>query len=460
MTTTVLASGTTPDDIQSLFWIVLVICVAPVLAWVTRSYVPAVVLLLAGGMLIGPSGLGLAVESGGVEMLGEIGLGLLFLLAGLELKPSALAGRRGAGAVGAWLTSVVLATGIGWVVTGRPETAIALGLLLTSTAIGTLLPILKGAGHDSTPVGQAVLSHGAVGELGPVLAMALLLGTRDIGSSAVAVALFGIAALFLFAIPRRLLFVPAMGRALEQGNTSTGQLVVRMVFLLLAAMMAVATVFDLDVVLGAFAAGMVLRSLMETYTRRQGAPTGEADVGGFAPGNRDLVRDLLGRLDTVGYSLFIPVFFVVSGMGISAGAVTAAPWLLLAAVASMLVIRGGVVWLTETWVHVGPGLTTARERARVGLYAATGLPIIVAVTDVAVGADLLRPDVANVLVAAGAVTVLVFPLVAELLHSPGGAAEAPGDAADSPDGAAEGAADAGQDTAGQDTAGQDTATHR
>ncbi|GLB63965.1 potassium transporter Kef [Dietzia sp. NCCP-2495] len=427
MTTTVLASGTTPADIQSLFWIVLVICVAPVLSWVTRSYVPAVVLLLAGGMLIGPSGLGLAVESGGVEMLGEIGLGLLFLLAGLELKPSALSGRRGAGAVGAWLTSVVLATGIGWAVTGRPETAIALGLLLTSTAIGTLLPILKGAGHDSTPVGQAVLSHGAVGELGPVLAMALLLGTRDIGSSAVAVALFGIAALFLFAVPRRLLFVPAMGRALAQGNTSTGQLVVRMVFLLLAAMMAVATVFDLGVVLGAFAAGMVLRSLMETYTRHQGDPTGDA-AGGGATGDRDLVDDLLGRLDTIGYSLFIPVFFVVSGMGISAGAVTAAPWLLLAAVATMLVIRGGIVWLAETWIHVSPGLTTARERARAGLYAATGLPIIVAVTDVAVGADLLRPDVANVLVAAGALTVLVFPLVAELLHSPDDAAEGPGSA--------------------------------
>ena len=411
MTTTLLASGASSTELLSLFWIVLVICLAPIVSWMTRSFIPAVVLLLAGGMLIGPTGLGLAETSGGIGMLSEIGLGLLFLLAGVELKPSSLSGRRGAGAGGAWLASVILATAIGWLITGRPDTAVAIGLLLTSTAIGTLLPILKGAGHDATPVGRAVLSHGAVGELGPVLAMALLLGTRDIGSSAVAVALFGIAALFLFAIPRRLLFVPAMGRALAHGNTSTGQLVVRMVFLLLAAMMAVAAVFGLDVVLGAFAAGMVLRSLTETYTSRR-------DDNPESP-TRDLVGDLLGRLDTVGYSLFIPVFFVVSGMGISPSAVAAAPWLLLAAVAIMLVIRGGGVWLAETWLHVHPDLTSNRDRARVGLYAATGLPIIVAVTDVAVGGDLMRAEEAAVLVAAGAVTVLLFPLLAELINAPG-----------------------------------------
>ena len=413
MTTTLLATATSSAELLSLFWIVLVICLAPVLSLMTRSFIPAVVLLLAGGMLIGPDGLGLAVESGGVAMLSEIGLGMLFLLAGLELKPDTLTGRRGAGATTTWLVSLVLATGVGYLVTDRWETAVAVGLLLTSTAIGTLLPILKGGGHDTTPVGGAVLTHGAVGELGPVLAMALLLGTRDIGSSAVAVGLFLIAALLLLAVPRRLLYIPAMGRALARGNTSTGQIVVRMVFLLLAAMMAVASVFGLDVVLGAFAAGMILRSLVEAYGRRL---TSTTDGSGGAP--RDLLHELLGRLDIIGYSLFIPVFFVVSGMGISVHAVAAAPWLLVAGVASMLILRGGGVWLSETWLRLSPGLTTTRDRARVGLYAATGLPIIVAVTDVAVKSDLMRSGEAAVLVAAGAVTVLLFPLAAEVLHTP------------------------------------------
>ena len=413
MTTTHLAAATSSAELLSLFWIMLVICLAPVLSLMTRSFIPAVVLLLAGGMLIGPDGLGLAVESGGVAMLSEIGLGMLFLLAGLELKPDTLSGRRGVGATVTWVVSLVLATGVGYLLTDRWETAVAVGLLLTSTAIGTLLPILKGGGHDTTPVGGAVLTHGAVGELGPVLAMALLLGTRDIGSSAVAVALFLIAALLLFAVPRRLLYIPAMGRALARSNTSTGQIVVRMVFLLLAAMMAVASVFGLDVVLGAFAAGMILRSLVETYGKQHMlAPDGSEGPP------RDLLHELLGRLDIIGYSLFIPVFFVVSGMGISVHAVAAAPWLLVAGVASMLILRGGGVWLSETWLRLSPGLTTTRDRARVGLYAATGLPIIVAVTDVAVKSDLMRSGEAAVLVAAGAVTVLLFPLLAEVIHTP------------------------------------------
>lgn len=413
MTTTHLAAATSSAELLSLFWIMLVICLAPVLSLMTRSFIPAVVLLLAGGMLIGPDGLGLAVESGGVAMLSEIGLGMLFLLAGLELKPDTLSGRRGVGATVTWVVSLVLATGVGYLLSDRWETAVAVGLLLTSTAIGTLLPILKGGGHDTTPVGGAVLTHGAVGELGPVLAMALLLGTRDISSSAVAVALFLIAALLLFAVPRRLLYIPAMGRALARGNTSTGQIVVRMVFLLLAAMMAVASVFGLDVVLGAFAAGMILRSLVETYGKQHMlAPDGSEGPP------RDLLHELLGRLDIIGYSLFIPVFFVVSGMGISVHAVAAAPWLLVAGVASMLILRGGGVWLSETWLRLSPGLTTTRDRARVGLYAATGLPIIVAVTDVAVKSDLMRSGEAAVLVAAGAVTVLLFPLLAEVIHTP------------------------------------------
>lgn len=409
MTITLLASEPSSTELVSLFWIVLVVWAAPLLSGLTRSVVPGVVLLLVGGMLIGPDGLGLAVESGGVALVAEIGLGLLFLLAGYELEVSSLTGRPGRRALLSWLVGVVLATGVGWLVSGRWETAVAIGLLLTSTAIGTLLPILKGAGHDTTPVGRAVLTHGAVGELGPVLVMALLLGTRDIVSSAVAVGLFVVAALVILAVPARLLHIPALGRAMVRGTTSTSQLAMRTVILLLASMMVVAIVFGLDVVLGAFAAGMILRRLVAGVDVRLPRT---ADGG-----RRELSDVLLSQLETVGYSVFIPVFFVVSGMAISVGAVAAAPWLLLSAVASMLVLRGGGVWLGETVLHAHPDLASPRDRARVGLYAATGLPIIVAVTQVAVDNDLMTAQIASVLVAAGAVTVLAFPILAEVVRA-------------------------------------------
>lgn len=410
MTTTLLAAEPSSTELVSLFWIVLAVWLAPVLSGFTRSLVPGVVLLLVGGMLLGPHGTGLAVESGGVALLSEIGLGLLFLLAGFELQVSSLTGRPGRRAMGTWAGSMVLAAGVGWLVSGRWETAVAIGLLLTSTAIGTLLPILKGAGHHETPVGRAVLTHGAVGELSPILVMALLLGTRDIVSSLVAVGLFLVAAVLILVVPERLLHIPGLGEALVRGTTSTGQLAMRTVILLLATMMVVATVFGLDVVLGAFAAGMILRRLVDGLgARLQGAPE--------TP-DRHLSEVLLRQLETVGYTLFIPAFFVVSGMGISVEAVAAAPWVLVAAVASMLILRGGGVWLSETLSSDATGIDTRRERARVGLYAATGLPIIVAVTNVAVSNDLMTAEISSVLVAAGAVTVLLFPLLAELLRSP------------------------------------------
>lgn len=417
MTTTLLAAEPSSTELISLFWIVLAVWAAPLLSGFTRSLIPGVVLLLAGGMLIGPNGLGVAVQSGGVAMLGELGLGLLFLLAGFELEVTALTGRGGRRAVGIWASSVVFAVGVGWVLSGRWETAVAVGLLLTSTAIGTLLPILKNAGHHGSPVGNAVLTHGAVGELGPILVMAVLLGTRSIGSSIAAVGLFLVAALVLLALPSRLLQIPALGKALLRGTTSTGQLAMRTVMLLLATMMVVATVFGLDVVLGAFAAGMILRRLVDELggRLREKHQTHEANETRQSS-DRGLEQILLQQLETVGYTLFIPVFFVVSGMSIDLKAVTDDPSLLVFAVATMLVIRGGGVWLGERLTNASPGLTTGRERARVGLYAATGLPIIVAVTEVAVNNDLMTAEISSVLVAAGAVTVLAFPLVAELVR--------------------------------------------
>lgn len=409
MTTTLLAAEASSTELVSLFWIVLAVFAAPVLSSLTRSLVPGVVVLLAGGMLVGPNGLGLAVESGGVAMLAELGLGMLFLLAGFELDVASATGRGGRRAAGTWVASMVLAAGVGWLVSGRWETAVAIGLLLTSTAVGTLLPILKGAGHDTTPVGRAVLTHGAIGELGPVLVMAVLLGTRSIGSSLVAVALFFAAALVTLVVPARLLRIPGLGRALVSGTSTTSQLAMRTVLLLLAAMMVVATVFGLDVVLGAFAAGIILRRLVDALADQLRASDENPA--------RDLAEVLTHQLETVGYSVFIPVFFVVSGMAISVGAVAAAPWVLVAAVASMLGLRGGGVWLSERVLRTSPGLTTGRERARVGLYAATGLPIIVAVTQVAVDNGLMAAEISSVLVAAGAVTVLLFPLLAELVRA-------------------------------------------
>ena len=118
----------------------------------------------------------------------------------------------------------------------------------------------------------------------------------------------------------------------------------------------------------------------------------------------------------MGFGFFIPMFFVASGMAIEVAALVEHPWVLLGLAVLIGCARGLPVVLTEQLVDTGSGLTTARERLQLGLYAATGLPIIVAVTEVALNSDLMNAETASLLVGAGALTVLVFPFVAQLLQ--------------------------------------------
>ncbi|MFC4123450.1 cation:proton antiporter [Nocardia rhizosphaerae] len=384
-----------PSPIVSLFWIALVAVVAPLLSRALRGYVPDVVILLVAGAVLGPFALGWAGEGGGVDLISELGLGMLFLLAGYELDPKLLGGRSGRVAWLVWLAGLVFAFGLVAVVASGEATTnhIAVAIAMTSTALGTLLPIVKQAGLLDTPLGRAVLAHGAVGELGPIVAMSVLLSSHNVGAALAVLVLFAVAALLVGLLPVHLFDrIPDLGAALARMDGGTSQLPVRGSILLLLVLMVVAEQFDLDVVLGAFAAGMVLRRLIAV-----GHPRVDE------------------QLETIGFGLLIPVFFVVSGMGIDMAAVAGQPLLWVSFVAAIALARGLPVWLSERFVPHGRNLETPRERAQLALFAATGLPIIVAVTQVAVSTELMTEDTASVLVAAGATTVLVFPLVARLI---------------------------------------------
>lgn len=382
--------------IVSLFWIIVAVVAAPIITRVLRGVVPDVVVLLVLGMVVGPFALGWAQPSD-VAVISQLGLGMLFLLAGYELDPDLVRGKSGRVAQLTWLASLVFALVV-ITVAARSEdftARIAVAIAVTSTALGTLLPILRQHGLLGTPLGRAVMAHGAVGEVGPVLAMSLLLTSRSIGAALVIVLLFVLAAIVIWAVPRRMLNrIPGLGTAIGQMAGGTTQMPVRIVMLLLVALMAVAAEFDLDVVLGAFAAGLILREL----------------IGPEHPG-------VGSSLDVIGYGVFIPVFFVTSGMGIDVEAVLSHPGLWVLFVVAIVVARGVPVWVSERFVPHGLNLPSEPERVQLALYAATGLPIIVAVTQFATDAGLMGPGLASTLVAAGATTVLVFPMLARWVGS-------------------------------------------
>jgi Kef-type K+ transport system membrane component KefB len=164
------------------------------------------------------------------------------------------------------------------------------------------------------------------------------------------------------------------------GQNETAQITLRGTILLLLTLVAVTDRFDLDAVLGAFLAGLVLRRW----------------VGTAAP-------LLESKLDAVGYGFFVPLFFVHSGMGLDLHAIAEAPLQLLLFLVLMLAVRGGPVLL------VYRGVLAWRERCQTALVSATALPVLVALTEIAVRSGTMTTENAAALVGAGVMTVLVLP---------------------------------------------------
>ena len=394
----VLAAGNVESNpLVSFAWIMAAAVTAPLISWATGKRVPAVVLLIGAGILIGPHWLGLASTEGGVGLLKQLGLGMLFLLAGYEINPAMIRSREGRTSATTWLVCMGLSF-VGACVLLRPHntsTAVVLAIAFTSTAVGTLMPIMKQQQVLHTPVGRSLLVHGAIGEIFPIFAMALLLSARSTWVTAIVLAAFFVVAIVVAAIPRTVRFLlPWTARAMVLNAGATNQTVMRLVLWMLGVLMAVAAVFELDVVLGAFAAGFILRRLVpEKFS--------------------EAVEQ---RLDIVGYSLLIPVFFVCSGMTIDPQAVSDKPWLLCVLVPLIYVVRGLPVLIRELFFTTGSQLTNVREKIQLSLYTATALPIIAAVTEVAVDSQLLAKENASLLVAAGSVTVLIFPFIANMIQ--------------------------------------------
>ncbi|MGV0152341.1 cation:proton antiporter [Rhodococcus sp. GB-02] len=384
-----------PSIASSLFWIALIAAIAPIVAGlIPRRLVPEVVLLLVAGAVVGPFALNIAADSEAIGILRELGLGMLFLLAGYEIDRQELSGRGGRRALYTWLFCLALAfavvalLGVRNVISAEAAVAIA----MTSTALGTLLPILKDNKLLDTRLGKTVLNHGAVGELGPVVAMAVLLSARGAVLSLIVLAVFALIAVILAVLPGKLIHEGSWThRLVRAGADTTAQTTVRLTVLLLVSLGVLSAVFSLDVILGAFAAGFILRRLM---------PEGD--------------ERLEIKLDGIAFGFLIPIFFITSGMAIDVSAVAASPGILIAFLILIVVVRGVPVFFVTKFEKVEPPFTT-RESAQVALYGATGLPMIVAVTGAAVDAHQMSSDNASILVAAGAITVLLLPMIATLL---------------------------------------------
>lgn len=385
--------------LTALFLILLGCVVAAVIShFIPHRLLPEVVILLAYGVLIGPHGLGLIDPGHELDLLREIGMAFLFLMAGYEVDQKDLVSKLGRNATWTWVISLALAAGVvAW--RGRLDVmsieGAATAIAMTATALGTILPILKDRGILGTAQGRFIMTQGAVGEVGPILLIALLLSAHSTLLAVVFVILFALATLALMILRAR---VVEMGQRLVAmvhfEAETTAQITIRLASLLLVALVALADGMGIDLVLGAFAAGFIVR---------QTVPNGREEFD--------------AKLDGLAYGFFIPIFFVLSGMSIDPDVVVDdfRGWLLF--LVCLIGVRGIPIFVASFFpltddLHVHLGI---RDRLSAACYATTNLPIIVAVTHLAVGQRAMSLTTASTLVFAGAASVLVMPLAAFLL---------------------------------------------
>lgn len=395
-------------ELVSLFIIALIAAAVPLLIGLLRLPVPEVVLLIAAGAIAGPYALDLIHPDDAIELLKTIGLAFLFFIAGYELDQQAIKGRSGRLAVIGWFVSVALAMVVVLALESRGfvQDGVAVAIALTSTALGTLLPILRDRGVLGTPFGRYFQGAGAIGEFGPILAISLLLGSRSSWASMLIIVAFAVLAVLIYLIPPRLV-TPRLLRVVDRTRDTSAQSGVRWVLVLLFGLLALAGIAGLDVVLGAFVAGVVLR----LWANREG----EAAV-------------LDRKIEGIAFGFFIPLFFIMSGASLDLPSIAANPGRLLIFFTLLLVVRG-----VPQWFLYRRAIPDAVERTRFMLYVATGLPIIVAVTTIGLESGLMLPDNAAALVGAGALSVLVFPFVADRLPGRPAPAESDAEAVREPD---------------------------
>ena len=389
----------TPTAVSTLV-IAAAAATAPFLAASLRRFrVPAVLFELLLGILVGPSVLGWVSLDPFVTGLAAFGLAMLFFMAGYEIDLAALRGTPLNRALTGWGATVALGLVVGLVLmlSGVVISSLLVGLALTTTAIGTLLPMMRDRGLLGTRFGDLLSAAGAVGEFGPVVAVTLLLSTAAPGRQAAV--LVGFVALTLVVGLVAVRYQPARATALLDRHLHTSsQLPVRVALLLVAALVVLATQLGLDNLLGAFAAGMIVRLAVR--------PEQAVEVS--------------SKLDAVAFGFFVPFFFVVSGVkfGLDELADPATLVRVPLFLALLLVVRG----LPALVVY--RGILSGRARAALAFLQSAALPLLVVITEIGLATDRMRPANAAALVGAGMLSVLVFPLVGFGLldRSPEGAA--------------------------------------
>ena len=371
--------------------IAAVALIAPLVVGLTGLRLPAIVLEILLGIVVGPQVLGWASFDRPVEVMSMFGLAFLLLLAGLEIDFDRLRGRLLKTTSLGYVISFALALVVGFGLKGADlvKSPLLVAVILSATGLGIILPILKDAGQTSTPFGQVVVAGASIAEVTPIVFLSLFFSGESGGLGSKLVLLIGF---FVFVVAIGLSIVGAersmrLSSTLLRLQDTTAEIRVRGAFLLLALFVVLASKFGLEAILGAFLAGATLKLVDRD----------ESMTHAF----------FHHKLEAAGFGVFVPFFFVSTGIKLDVSSLFASGSALARVpifLAALLLVRGLPALVYRTF-------GTTRQLVGAGLLQATSLSIPVVAGQIGVDLGLIRPTNYVALVAAGLLSVVVFPLV-------------------------------------------------
>ncbi len=357
-----------------------------------RVRLPAIVLEIVLGIVIGPQVLGWVSIDTPIQVMSLLGLAFLLLLAGLEVEYERFRGHLlRLTAIGYAISfALALLIGLGLHAAGLVKSPLLIGIVLSATSLGIVIPVLKDAGQVGSPFGQLVVAGASIAEIATIVLLSLFFSGEASGLG-VKLLLLGLFGLFVLAVGVAVVGVEQSMRisaTLLRLQDTTAEIRIRGSFLLLAVFVVLAERLGLEAILGAFLAGAILKLV-------------DRDQMLTHPQFRQ-------KLEAVGYGVFVPVFFVATGVGFELNALFANATTLARVpifLAALLAARGMPALVYKS-------LTTRRQALAAALLQATSLSFLVVAGQIGVQLDLIRPAAYAALVAAGLLSVLLFPLTA------------------------------------------------
>ncbi len=381
----------------NLLIVVFVALLAPLaLGFFPRFRFPAIVLEIVLGIVIGPSGLGWVKPDFPVSILALVGLAFLLFLSGLEIDIERLRGRilklTALGFLASFAIAIVL--GLGLQAGGFVKSPLFVAIVLVATSLGVIVPVLKDSGNISSDFGQLVIAAASIADFGAIILLSVFFSGKGSTSTTGTLILLGVFGLVVALVGLAIAGVEhsmSLAGVLRRLQDTTAQIRVRAAFVLLIGFTALADSVGLETILGAFAAGALLSLI-------------DRDEAMTHPQFRL-------KLEAVGFGVFIPVFFVTSGLRFDLNALFSSPSTVARVPLFLLAIylaRG-----LPAFVYVR---LLGRSRSVIaGVLQATSLPFIVAATQIGLSLGVVTRASAAALVAAGLLSVVISPALGLVL---------------------------------------------